>query len=86
MLDSGQITLIIVFTTLQLAVPAFFIGRDIARGKLRIRFSLRTLFALVTLAAVSSGVIQFTLPWPFKFVILYGLLVSACGLVVARLP
>jgi hypothetical protein len=42
----------------QLAVPAFFIRRAIARGELRTRFSLRFLFGLMTIVAVSLGIIH----------------------------
>lgn len=86
MLDSRQIVLIVVFTLLQLSIPAFFIGRRIACGELRVRFSLRALFALTTVVAMSFGIVQLTMPWPFKFVMIYGLLVCACGLATSRLP
>lgn len=85
MLDSRQIMLIAVFPLLQLSIPAFFIGRRIARGELRVRFSLRALFALTTVVAVSFGIAQFALPWPFKCVMIYGFVVCACGLGTSRL-
>lgn len=77
---------IIVFIALQLAAPAYFIGRRIARGELRVRFSLRALFALTTVVAVSFGIVQFTLPWPLKYMMIQGILVCACGLATSRLP
>lgn len=81
-----QILLTIAVTILQLAVPAFFIGRNIYRGELRVRFSLGNLFALMTIIAVSFGILRLDWLGPVKWLILFGFLVCACGLLAARLP
>jgi len=53
-----------------LSVPLFFVGRAIARVNPRFRFSLRRLFAFITAAAVSLGIVRLPLPEPAKFAVL----------------
>lgn len=79
-----QTELLVVVTAIQLLVPAYFMGKAIAHGKLRVRFTLRCLLWTVTLVAVSLGIVRLPLPWPFKSAILWGFLMCFVGLAVGR--
>lgn len=71
---------------LQMALTAGIVVWAIARNRVRVRFTLRGLFALITVLAVSLGIIRLPVAWPFKCMILWGVVACCFGLAVARRP
>lgn len=86
MIDTTNILVLAAIIALQFLGPAYFLGRAIRSGELRVRFSLRALFVLVTIAAVCFGVCRLPFPWLFKCLMLWGVLMCATGLALVRRP
>ncbi|HEX7380242.1 MAG TPA: hypothetical protein VF278_24210 [Pirellulales bacterium] len=74
----------IVLLIMQLAVPVFFLRRAIARGEFRTRFSLRFVFGLMTIVAVSFGIMRLTLPLAFKL-LMFVTFVACAGFVLTAI-
>jgi hypothetical protein len=86
MVDTLLIAISLAVLGLPLLVPAFFVGTRIVRGELRVRFSLRGLLLLVTMVAVSCGILRLPLALPVKLGMLWSFSMFAVGLLTARLP
>lgn len=86
MVDTLLIAILLAVLGLPLLAPAFFVGKRIVRGELRVRFSLRGLLLLVTMVAVSCGILRLPLELPVKLGMLWSFSMFAVGLIAARLP